>query len=121
MPICSTHSLDPLGHHALTCKYYGDVVSCHNRLRDALFESCTQAGVDVQMEVGSGLGHDEWCTRPADVLDLNWDLGKLADFDLTVTSPLNPITFNEACVTARSSAQISEQRNMLPMMPNAQS
>ena len=30
--------------------------------------------------------------------------------DLTVTSLLNPITLNEACVTAGSSAQISEQR-----------
>ena len=31
-------------------------------------------------------------------------------FDLTVTSLLNPITLNEACVRAGSSAQISEQR-----------
>ena len=31
-------------------------------------------------------------------------------FDLAVTSLLNPITLNEACVTAGSSAQISEQR-----------
>ena len=58
-PFCPTHSLDPLDHHALTCKYNGDMVSCHNRLRDALFESCRKAGVDGQMEVGSGLWHDE--------------------------------------------------------------
>ena len=62
------------------------------------------------MEVGSGLGHGERCTWSADVLVPNWDLGKPAAFDLTVTSPLNPITLNEACVTAGSSAQISEQR-----------
>ena len=24
-PFCPTHSLDPLGHHALTCKYNGNV------------------------------------------------------------------------------------------------
>ena len=61
-------------------------MSCHNRLRDALFESCRQAGVDVQMEVGSGLGHDEWCTWPANVLVPKWDLGKPADFDLKLSN-----------------------------------
>ena len=30
------------------------------------------------MEVGSGLGHDERHTRPADVLVPNWDMGKPA-------------------------------------------
>ena len=36
-PSCSTQSLDPLGHHALTCKCYGDVVSRHNQLRNTFF------------------------------------------------------------------------------------
>ena len=49
---------NPLGHHALTCQYNSDVVSRHNRLRDAFFEFCKQAGIGGQMEVGSGLGHD---------------------------------------------------------------
>ena len=62
------------------------------------------------MEVGSGLGHDERRTRPADVLVPNWDLGKPAAFDLTVASPLNQSILNEACVTAGSSARVSEQR-----------
>ena len=35
---------------------------------------CRQAGVGGQMKVGSGLGHDERRTRPADVLVSNWDL-----------------------------------------------
>ena len=38
-PLCPSHALDPLGHHALTCKHGGDVVSRHNRLRDVLLES----------------------------------------------------------------------------------
>ena len=33
---CPAHSLDPLGHHALTCKCEGDVISRHNALRDTL-------------------------------------------------------------------------------------
>ena len=36
--------------------------------------------------------------------------GKTSSFDLTVKSPLKPITLNEACVTAGSCAQIYEQR-----------
>ena len=72
-----------------------------------VFEFCRQASVGGEIEVGSGLGHDEQRTRLADVLVPNWDLGKPAAFDLTVTSPLNPITLNEA---AGSSAQVFEQR-----------
>ena len=30
---CPAHNLDPLGHHALTCKYGGDVITHHNALR----------------------------------------------------------------------------------------
>ena len=85
-PSCSTQSLDPLGHHALTCRYNGNVVSRHNQLRDTFFESSRQAG--GQMEVGSGLGQDERHTQPADVLVPNWYLRKPAAFDLNVASPL---------------------------------
>ena len=109
-PSCSTQSLDPLGHHALTCRYNGDVVSRHNQLRNTFFESCRQAGVGGQMEAGSGLGHDERRTQPADVLVPNWDLGKRAAFDLTVASPLNQSILNEARVTEGSSARVSKQR-----------
>ena len=50
------------------------------------------------------------CTRPADVLVPNWDLGKPAVFDLTVASPLNQSILTEACVSAGSFARVSEQR-----------
>ena len=109
-PCCLTLSLDPLGHHALTCRYNGDVVSRHNRVRDSFFESCRQAGIGGQMEVGSGLGHDARRTRPADVLVPHWVLGKPAAFDITVTSPLTPITLHEASVTSGSTAQVAENR-----------
>ena len=39
-PFCPAHSLDSLGHHALTCKHGGDVVTRHNRLRVVYVESC---------------------------------------------------------------------------------
>ena len=64
------------------------------------------------MEVGSGLGHDERHTRPANVLVPNWDLGKPAAFDLTAASLLNQSILNEACVTAGSSARVPKQRKL---------
>ena len=53
-PHCTAHSLDPLGHHALTCKHGGDVVIRHNRLRDVFAESCRRACISDQVEVGYG-------------------------------------------------------------------
>ena len=93
-PFCSSHCLDSLGHHALTCKYRGDVVSRHNRLRDVFLESCRQACIGARVEAGSGLGHDQHRTRPADVLVPDCMLGKPARFDITVTPSLNPCNYS---------------------------
>ena len=101
-PFCPPHRLDPLGHHALTCKYRGDVVSRHNKLRDVFLESCRRACIGARVEAGSGLGLDQHRTRPVDVLVPDWMLGKPAAFDITVTSPLNPSIFTEASVMAGS-------------------
>ena len=113
IPVCSfcpSQALDPLGHHALTCEHGGDVVSRHNRLRDVLLESCRRACLGPQVEAGSGLGHEEHRTRPADILIPHWDLGKPAALDLTVTSTLNSSTLMEAGVTNGSAALAAEVR-----------
>ena len=109
-PHCPDHRLDPLGHHALTCKHGGDVVLRHNSLRDVFVEFCHRACLGGQVEVGSGQGHDRLNSRPADVLVKNWHLGKPAAFDLTITSPLNPTTLTEVGVKCGSSAQVAEVR-----------
>ena len=105
---CPSHALDPLGHHAFTCKHTGDVVLRHNRLRDVLLESCRRACLGPQVEAGSGLGHEGHRTRPADILIPLWDLGKPAALDLTVTSTLNSSTLMEAGVTSGSAAQAAD-------------
>ena len=86
--LCYDHSLDPLGHHATTCKRGGDVVIRHNNIRDILTESFRRAGISVKCEDGSGLSHDNIRTRPADILVPNWFCSRSA-LDLTVISPLN--------------------------------
>eukprot|EP00731_Ephydatia_muelleri_P035190 Em0103g2a len=102
--------LDHLGHHAVTCKYGGDVVSRHNKIRDILVETCRRAHIGVQVEVGNNLTHDHNKTRPADILLSNWFLGKPAALDVSITSPLNPLTLLEAGVLAKSAAQVTEAR-----------
>ena len=42
-PQCMSHSFDHFGPCALSCKNDPDVVSCHNRIQDTLFEFCQSA------------------------------------------------------------------------------
>ena len=49
-------------------------------------------------------------TRPADVLAVNWMLGKYAAFDFAITSPLTSNNLPEAFVTAGSAAFVTEVR-----------
>ena len=109
-PLCPGRVLDPLGHHALTCKRGGDVVTCHNKLRDTLAETCRRAHLSVKVEAGSNLTKDHSHTRPADILVPNWSLGKLAAFDLSVTSPLNSNVLLKAGLAAGQAARATEQR-----------
>ena len=91
-PHCPDHQLDPLGHHAVTCKGGGDVVLPHNSLWDVISQFCHRARLGGQLEVSCGLGVDKRHSRPADILVQNWIIGKPAAFDFTVTSPLNLTT-----------------------------
>ena len=82
----------------------------HNKIRDILVETCRRAHIGVQVEVGNNLTHDHNKTRPADILLSNWFLGKPAALDVSITSPLNPLTLLEAGVLAKSAAQVTEAR-----------
>ena len=41
------HRIDPLGHHAVTCRRGGDVLMRHNRLRDVIVDFCHSARLGV--------------------------------------------------------------------------
>ena len=88
----------------MTCKRGGDVVVRHNALRDVFAQFCHRARLGGQLEVGHGSGSDSSHSRPADILVPNWLSGKPAAFDLTVVSPLNSKTLNEAGATSGSAA-----------------
>ena len=108
--LCPGSALDHLGHHAVTCKYGGDVVSCHNRIRDILVETCCWAYIGVKMEVGNNVSRDHSKTRPADILLPNWVLGRMAALDVSITSPLNPVTFLEGGVSATAATQATDSK-----------
>ena len=102
--------LDPLGHHATTCKRGGDVVHRLNLLRDVFADSCHLAHLCVEVEVGNNLTQDHDHTILADVLVHNWSEGKPAAFDFLVTSSLNSLILSEAGVSPGAAAQASEIR-----------
>ena len=90
----------------------GDVVYRHNRLRDIVAESCRRAHLSVHLEVGHNLTPDHSNTRPADILISHWCMGKPAALDLSVTSPLNPLTLLEAGVMTGAAAKATEERKL---------
>ena len=75
-------------------------------------ESCRRAHLGVHIEVGHNLTPDHSNTRPADILVPHWCMGKPAALDLSVTSPLNPLTLLEAGVTAGAAAKATEERKL---------
>ena len=109
--ICPTKALE--AHHALTCKRGSDVIARHNHLRDTLHHLFKKALYNPKLEAGSGLGHDQKQSRPADILVNNWGFNdKPAAFDLSVSSPLKPDIVSEAGHSAGAAAFATEQRKI---------
>ena len=59
--LCPDTALDTLGHHAVTYRRGGDVVTRHNCLRDTFVHLCRNAHLSVQVEVGNNLT-SHWTT-----------------------------------------------------------
>ena len=112
IPISSTDSkfflcsktLDPDGHHALTCRSGGDTIVRHNNLRDCFSNLCSKAWLSPQLEKGPGINF----SRPADVLVPNWSLSYPAAFDLKVIHLLNTDLIQEVSLASGISAECGE-------------
>ena len=106
---CPDKALD--AHHAVTCKFGGDVVARHNALRNAIFDFCKRALLNPKLEAGAGLGHERRLTRPADILIPSWsNSDKPAAIDVSITSPLKSNILSEAGVVAGAAARQTEER-----------
>ena len=75
---------------------------CHNRLRDVITDFCHSACLGVKVEVGNRLTPDLRQTCPADVLVADWERGRPAAWDVTVTSPLTPAVLNDCSCCYRA-------------------
>ena len=108
--LCPGSCLDPLGHHATTCKRGGDAIFRHNNLLDILAEAFQTAHLSVQAEAGAGLSTDFCQSRPADILVQDWDCRKPAAFDISVVSPLNSNVLSAAGARAGAASEAAELR-----------
>ena len=101
--------LDPLGQHALTCHYAGDVVTRHNCIRDCIADFCGCAHLSPLMEQGCGIGPAKDRSRPADILIPNWSLSRSAAFDIKVIHSLDYSLISDAGQTSVASAAVGKQ------------
>ena len=116
-PLCPDTALDPLGHHAVTCRRGGDVVMRHNRLLDVIVDFCRSARLGVKVEVGSRLTPDLRQTRPADVFGSGLGERKTSCVGCRCSLTTHPALLIEAEMTA---AAASEQRKHIANDPKYQ-
>ena len=108
-PFCPSSTLDTLGHHCVTCRCGGDATTRHNALRNMLYTTLHRAGLSAHLEEGSSWSIEKPKSRPADNLVANWDRGFSAAFDVSVTSPLNPLHIVEAGISPGAAAKATEE------------
>ena len=66
--------------------------------------------MSAHLEEGSSWSIEKPKSRPADILVANWDRGFSAAFDVSVTSPLNPLHIVEAGISPGAAAKATEER-----------
>ena len=88
----------------------GDVITCHNALRNTLTHFFHRVHASIEVEAGAGLFPDHSQSQPADILVTNWNLGRPVALDISVVSPLNPSTLAEAGAMVGAVLEATESR-----------
>ena len=111
---CCDAVLDSKGGHARTCMAAGDVVACHNGVRNLVGRVATSAGLAPSLEhpgllpprpddpAGSNL------RRPADIYLPTWVHGAPAALDFAIVSPLRQDIMPQAAENAGAAARAYE-------------
>ena len=107
---CALHpasKLDPLGHHATTCRKRrcGHLPQLTARQRLAI----EPTDLSVKVEMGSNLTPDHDHSHPADIFLPNWTLGKPVAFDISLTSPLSPNVLSVTGLSAETAALLYKE------------
>ena len=99
-----------MGDHALCCGHWGERISRHNALRDAVFNTAASAALSPVKEgqfLLPGVGR-----RPADVYIPSWAGGRDAALDVTVINPLQQETVAGAAITPGHALKVAHDRKM---------
>ena len=91
-PFCPEY----IGHFRTSLCYLSMWWGCNNALRNVLYTTLHCAGLSAHLEEGGSWSIEKPKSRPTDILVANWDRGFSAAFDVSVTSPLNPLHIVEA-------------------------
>ena len=106
-PVCDTEA-DSMVDHLVTCRGNGDMICRHESLRDVLFSAAQSAALAPKKEVPSLAPGSS--SRPADVFLPCWKRGRSAALDVTVVSPVQQLTINNAAVTQGYTIAVAEER-----------
>ena len=105
----------------MSFRHGGDTDIRHNKLRDIIANLCRKAHLSVRVEVGHGMCHDNNHSCPADILVEGWERGQPAALDITVTSPLSPVSLKESSRIAGVAALSAETRKHAANNPKCRS
>ena len=91
------HQSDKLGDHAISCGYEGERIARHDHIRNALYNTCSQACLGPTREVRDLISGSD--ARPADLFLPNWSSGQDTALDVTVVNPLQISMVHQAART----------------------
>ena len=121
---CCDGVVDVFGDHCLTCSGGGDRTKRHNKIRNAVYSFCAEAGLSPELERPGllqprpmlGASHEDGsrpaeagegnagARRPADVYIPRWKGGRPAALDLAVTSGLSTEALRESARDGEAAA-----------------
>ena len=101
---------DTFGDHQVGCGGNGDWVARHNALCNVIFTAAQLAALGPRKEAPALIVGTQ--SRPADVFLPTWSRGRPATLDVTVTSPLQALTIQEASTTASHALEVATSRKL---------
>ena len=101
---------DTFGDHQVGCGRNGDQVARHDALRNAIFTAAQSAALGPRKEAYALIVGTQ--SRPADVFLPTWSRGRPAALDVTVTSPLQALTIQEAFTIAVHALEVATYRKL---------
>ena len=105
-------SADPFGDHQVGCGGNGDRISCHNAIRDVVFNAAHSAALAPSKEAPNLVPDSS--VRPADILLPNWNRRRPAAADVHVISPLQQLTLAEAASTLAMPSKLGSVASWFP-------